>query len=103
MLLTTKETRELSLNTVTAVILGKLLAMDYEDFDGYTAGDTNFKTFLVQVLGLKTGFPPHLRIVAVKFWAGKASRLLLWIQPQTHADPQSRSLLENWWSSTVMT
>ncbi|KAF4417164.1 hypothetical protein FACUT_12422 [Fusarium acutatum] len=66
--LTTEDMRELSTSKVTDTHLAKLETMDDEDFSVYMA-DKNFNKFLTQVVRLRPGFPPHLKMGVVKFWA----------------------------------
>ncbi|KAF5702525.1 hypothetical protein FMUND_13438 [Fusarium mundagurra] len=66
--LTAEDMRELSTSRVTDTHLTKLKAMDDEDFSVYMA-DSNFNKFVNQVVRLRPGFPPCLRMGVVKLWA----------------------------------
>ncbi|KLO88953.1 uncharacterized protein LW93_12370 [Fusarium fujikuroi] len=63
--LTTEDMRELSTGNVTGTILAKLEVMNNGDFSVYMT-DKNFNKFVNEVVGLRPGFPPHLRMDVVK-------------------------------------
>ncbi|SCV28790.1 uncharacterized protein FFB14_02008 [Fusarium fujikuroi] len=65
--LTTEDMRELSTGNVTGTILAKLEVMKNEDFSVYMT-DKNFNKFVNEVVRLRPGFPPHLRMDVVKLW-----------------------------------
>ncbi|KAG5765590.1 hypothetical protein H9Q69_007054 [Fusarium xylarioides] len=66
--LTTEDMRELLTSKVTDTHLAKLETMEDENFSVYMA-DSNFSKFVNQVVRLRRGFPPHLRMGVVKLWA----------------------------------
>lgn len=73
--ITAEDMRELSTGNVTGTNLAKLEVMNNEDFSVYMT-DTNFNKFVNEVVRLRPGFPPHLRMDVVKLWVRLVSQIL---------------------------